>query len=479
MCISHRIAFLAILLGAYCCARLGAAPVAESNIPAGSRTASSAAQSGVPLRALSFLTFHTAPPVPSVESEHPTPADDEVILHAAVDEFRRGNIDQCRSHLRRAVVANPYLPPADLILAELYLDVGQPRQTHKILEKFAAANAKHPQLHLTFGRLALAEGRLTEALMHYEKMDEAGAPSDWGDAQVKGLARAIFEGKVQVAEQRASWNLAQSLLSQWVKQHPDDPMLRSRWARALVLAGDVRKGLEQFNVIYQQNNFSNRPETAVAAVYAQEGRFSEANRWFARALQSFQEDPRPHFAWSMALAFQDRWQEAEIHAAKAASLGVDSANLALLRGVIARALGKHVEAERYLSSILETSPEHREATYQLTMTLSAQPNETSRRRALTLARSAVANHPQSKSAQAALGVALIGMRRPDEAEDVLRDAAYQSYPEVLFIYGRLLVKNKKPESARRVAERLRERIGQPGVFVTRSAARKWIQVMLP
>jgi tetratricopeptide (TPR) repeat protein len=189
------------------------------------------------------------------------------------------------------------------MLAEFHLSAGNRSAARKLLEAAAAEGTSHPQLYLTFARLALAEGRLTEALLHFEKMEALGVPTGWPDSEKLQVEAAILEGKSMVAELRGNWEAAQSQLARLVELDPKNPGLRQRWAKALYLAGRENNAFEQFDIAYRQDNQLNRPEAAIGALLTRQGKFAEANRTFAKALDASPDDGALQFAWAMALMY--------------------------------------------------------------------------------------------------------------------------------------------------------------------------------
>ncbi len=51
--------------------------------------------------------------------------------------------------------------------------------------------------------------------------------------------------------------------------------------------------------------------------------------------------------------------------------------------------------------------------------------------------------------------------------------------DTLLTYGKVLADNKKLAEARLVADRLSQRVNEPGLFLTRSAAKQWMDSIQP
>jgi tetratricopeptide (TPR) repeat protein len=403
-------------------------------------------------------------------------AESEDVRGAAIAAFQAGDEAKCLSLLRDAVAENPNIGPPELTLAVLHLKQGDRNRALQLLEKVAAEDNDHPLLHLTFAQLALAEHRLTEAQMHYQKLEENGLPANWKEQDKNDLAIAILAGKATVAERRGNWEEAQKTLAQWLKLHADNPILRFRWGKALLNAGKESKAYEQFDIAYRQDNTLNRPEAAVGAEYTTRGEFAKANRWFAKALEAYPNDSSVHYAWAMSLLFQDRADEVDDHVRLAGAQGFETNKLDMLRGVVARTQGKHEQAAKHFAQVLKRAPDDREASYQLVLTWASTSDLEARRRALQLAASIAKAHPQSPTAIAALGIAQDAAGNSEEALKTLAPFARMSdaRPEVLLVLGRLLDATDRHAEAQRVAARLREQMDAPGIFVERGAAAQWL-----
>src|SRR5690606_20896485 len=141
-------------------------------------------------------------------------SSDDSLLAAAWSVYQQNDRAACLSKLRDLVAANPALPPPDLILVEFHLDAKRNNEARQLLETVAAEDDSHPQLFLSFGKLALSEGRLAEAQLHFEKMEQLGPPRTWNEDQKLQFDAAVLSGKAAVAERRGNWGRAQEYLAE-------------------------------------------------------------------------------------------------------------------------------------------------------------------------------------------------------------------------------------------------------------------------
>ena len=322
-------------------------------------------------------------------------------------------------------------------MVEFHLDAKRNAAARQLLETIAAEDDSHPQLFLSYGKLALSEGRLAEALLHFEKMEQLGPPRTWKEDQKLQFDAAVLSGKAAVAERRGNWGRAQELLAEFIQLDPQNVSLRQRWAKALALAGNERRALEQFDIAYRQDSHLSRPEVAIAGLHMSRGDLAKANRWFEQAVAAYPEDGAVRFAWSLALLMQNRPQEAQAEAKAAAKLGIDTPKLTTQLGVVAWALDDLVEAKKQLTAAAQKNPENYESRFQLVYLLSLASDRSDRQRALKLADEFFAAAPSAALAQLAMGAVRLGMGEAEGAYEILSGVSTQAEtrPDVLLLWG--------------------------------------------
>lgn len=393
----------------------------------------------------------------------------------ALRAYRLGDVDACLSHLRDAVAKKPTLPPPDLILAGFHLNAGRHRLAREQLERFAAEGPKHPQMFMAFSKLALAEGRLTDAWAHLEIAANLGPPLNWNETEKQWFQTTLVRRKTAIAEQRGNWTEAVQLLERLMQIDSKATQLRTRYATALFAAGQRGKALEQFDIAHRSNPRLNPPEVAMAVLSFRQGDVHAADRWYERAIEVHPDSPAAHLEWAIALLHQDRAEEAALHAQQAEKLGLQTAPLLVNRGMIDRQLGKATSAIALFQRALKAEPGHTEATRQLTLALAGQSDGETRAKAVELAASIAREEGASARDVATLAWVQFRAGQQEQAKESLERALASgpSHPESLYLLGRILVQTGDQRGPALV-RRLRERIGQPGLFVMRPAAMRWL-----
>jgi tetratricopeptide (TPR) repeat protein len=411
----------------------------------------------------------------------PTPTIQLPELEAASLAFKKGNLKDCVELLdaarQRTLAANAgELPPTNLMLARLHIAYGQVAKGRAMLEKVAVEHAGHPEVYLLFGNLAVNEGRLTDAMLHFERALAGSLPSDWKPEQILNLRRESFAGQARVSELREDWFRAQAALKQWSSDDPNNARIRDRLGAALFMLGREREAFDEFQTAARQDSSINPAEVSMAVMYARKRDFAKSREVFDVAMKKYPDDGRVAYEYSAMLLLNDDAEAAKTYSDKAAELGIDTEQLVMQRGLIARQLRNFAEAETHFGRILERSPSHFEAINQLAIVLAEQNDEAKQKRALQLAELNVRRLPDSSFALSTLGWVHYKLGNNAKAEQVLRMAGSKPSvrTETLYYLLRVLWENGQKEDARRVAERARTAFDEPGLFVLRAEAKQWM-----
>ena len=222
--------------------------------------------------------------------------------------YRNGQTEVCLSHLKDAVASKPTLPPPDLILAGFHLKAHRYQHARALLEQFAAAGSRHPQLFLSFAELALAERRWTDASAHLEIAENLGPPVNWNESEKRWFQSTILKHRTAIAEQRGNWQQAALLMEKWLQFEPD-PLLRRRYAIALFADGKSSQAFEQFDIAHRSDARLSPPEVAMGALSLRQGEVEAANDWYAKAIAAHPNNAAARLEWSISLLYQDRAKE--------------------------------------------------------------------------------------------------------------------------------------------------------------------------
>jgi tetratricopeptide (TPR) repeat protein len=345
------------------------------------------------------------------------------VLDQARAKFKQGQYEEALTLLKAARAKNVALPPAGLLLAELFLGNNLLSQGRSALEQAAIEEPDYPGIYLVFGTLALAENRFTDARLHFEKAATLASSEKWTPNQQRSFRLPCHMGMATLAENRQDWSAAQAALAGWLELDPRNGEARQRLARALLRNGDSQGAVKELETAVKDEPSLPPAAITMARLYTEQGDHKRAGQWMQYALKRDPRNPRVHLGMAAWLFEQGKAEEARRYADTAGGLAPDSRELKWLRGLIARRLKDYRQAETYFQALHDETPGDREASNQLALVLVEQPDKSKQSRALQLAEINARLQPDSPAALSTLGWVYYRLGRLDEAERVLQAAA--------------------------------------------------------
>jgi tetratricopeptide (TPR) repeat protein len=170
-------------------------------------------------------------------------------IQEGVRAFSLRDAQNAMVKLEAAYKTDPSLPPPSVILARLCFasnDQNVVNLGRGFLERAVNFNATSPEPYLLLGRLALTEGRLTDAELNFKKAQSLtpaapgaeavpGTVVGWSADRINTFLKEIHAGLVSVSEQRQQWETAKNELDAWIKLDPMDAMAKFRLGRVMFM----------------------------------------------------------------------------------------------------------------------------------------------------------------------------------------------------------------------------------------------------
>jgi tetratricopeptide (TPR) repeat protein len=396
-----------------------------------------------------------------------------VELDRAAESFKRGELDACLQQLGRAVETQPELPPAHALLAKLAFQYNQASLIRPALERAVVEGPDHPEVFILFGDVALLEGRLTDAAVHFEKARMLATAGGRFAAQKDRFDRLCHQGEASIAEGRGDWKSARSALEGWLKHEPANAPARHRLGKALFHLGHHGPAYQELKRASDEERTLEPASITMVWLYSREGDPTKAQEWMDFAIRS---DPRSHAirvglaAWLLG---QGRDEEALAHAGAAIQLDPRSIEARRLLGLAARARQDFARSEAVFRALVNESPNDAWARTQLALVLAEQDDQAKRRQALELAERTAREAPEAADTLSTLGTVYYRLRRLDEAEKLLRaivDSGRAS-SDATYILARLEADRGR---AAGVPTLLKSALDAPGLFIARNDARRWL-----
>ena len=248
------------------------------------------AQSG--LGAALMATGRIAEAIPRYEKAlEINPENAEALANLGAAFAQSGRLNEGILRLERAVALDPEFLGARANLGMALLQKGEPGQAAPHLEKAVALDPRSAPLQSSLGLALLGEGKPEEAILRFRKAI-ALAPNSV-EAHVS-LATALHQAG-RTAAALEEWRLV-------LRAVPDDVgvLAQAAWALATSPTASVRNGAEAVTLAERAVRLTGGREPSVldalAAAYAEAGRFPDAVRTAERALELARQQGNPALA---------------------------------------------------------------------------------------------------------------------------------------------------------------------------------------
>ncbi|HEV3122190.1 MAG TPA: tetratricopeptide repeat protein [Isosphaeraceae bacterium] len=395
-------------------------------------------------------------------------------IDQAIQSFASRQIDDSLKHFQDAVKAHPELPPAPVLLAKLALADQLLGLARSALERAAHEAPEFPDVYLQFGNLALLEGRVTDASLHFEKARSLLAGKGLSAEQKRRFEIASHQGKAAVAELRGDLNAARESITAWLALEPNGARARQRLGKALFGLKNYDEAYKELQQAFKDEPSLEQPALSMAWLYTRAGNLKKAEEWIAYAVKSLPSDARVHTDAAAWYVEQGRADDAKTQAEAAAKLDPKLVEAQKMLGLVARQRHDGLEAERVFQAMSLESPADNWARNQLALALAEQPDEAKRRRALELAELSVRQNPKAADALATLGTVYYRLKRLDDAEKVLQNVFESGKGDSDAAYVLALVAAEKG-NADKAEKLMKTALQAPGLFIYRKDAQQWLE----
>ena len=338
----------------------------------------------------------------------------------AIAAFKDRDFEGALKLLQEACKKNPDLPPAQIIMAQLFSRAKQANGVRQALERAVIAHPNDPQAYILLGEVALRSGRVTEADLLFLKAASLMKGFTESAERKKILEPGVYAGLASVAEARADWPGAQKYLEGWLQLTPDSVSAMQRLARALFQQKQAQGALEQLKAAAAADPKVLTPGARLALFYEQAGDHDAAKKWMTYALSVAKEDLRTRLVAAQWALDTGQLASAQTQAAAALQIDPTSMEAKVLRGVIALFNKDFKAAEADFEAAHLQSPGNFAASNNLALALIEQDDQAKKLRALEYAQSNARQYPKVAEAGSTFGWILYKLGKINEAEQVLR-----------------------------------------------------------
>lgn len=360
-------------------------------------------------------TTQPEPPPPILPAPKPTDA----AANSPEGLFQAGKYEAALKALDAAAKADPTHPPGRVALAELFAHSGQPAPARFHLEVAATEYPDHPAVFLLNGGFALAEQRMTDALLSFHHANDLAGNPKWSEDQMKRFVRDSRLGTASVFEMRQNWPAARDLLATVLTSNPKNTALRERYAVALFRCENPDAALKEFQTAFAENKQLDPPELQMARLWASRADDAKTEEWFRKALAADPKNLKPLREYASWLLNMNRANEAAPLLETARKLDPDSRETRTLQGVLARYQKNYPAAEALFETLFAENLNDTSAAWNLALALADSADATKRARSVAIAESEARKHQQTGEAYAVLGWCYFRNGRRPEAEQSL------------------------------------------------------------
>ncbi len=408
------------------------------------------------------------PPAPKVEPEKPATATSGE-FDSAMEKVREGKLDDALELIKTRSIKHPEWPPARIILARLLFASDQQPMARRALEQAAVDSSDHPEVFLTMGNLALAEGRLSDAQLNFIKARSLVGGGRFRDDIAGKYQRESHDGLAAVAEGRDDWKTAQAELLASLELEPKNGSTRQKLARTLFR---MDKTDEAFSMLEQAVKDSPQLEPAgvsMAWLWNQKGNPEKAAEWFGYAAKVEPKSPRPLLAHSAWLIDQGRSKEAAPLVEAALALDPKSREAKQMRALIDWHSRDLAAVEAALEPIHREEPTNTLVANLLALALIDQADPVKRTRGLKIAETTARRNPRSSESLATVGWGYYRVGQLDQAEKLIRASisGSRTTPDVAYYLARVLTDKALDQDATKLLE---SALKLPGAFAHRDDA---------
>ncbi len=401
------------------------------------------------------------------------------LVDLAIEQFGKGDLKAAMQSLQAAAQANPDLPPPRLMLARMMLATQQRAQARAMLELVVIESPAHPGAHVLFGEMALAEGRLTDAQLQFEKASEILASQPISAEQKDELETKTMSGLASVAESRADWSATREQLLKLQALQPRDATVPARLGRAHFELGQLDEARSAFQQAVDLDPAMEPAETSIGWLWAGRQDAAQASSWLEQGVKRHPTSAMAHFGLAMFRTEQENLEAARPSVEAAARLAPRDPRVQLLKALVAHRSGQYDEAAGLLQNLLAEQPANVDARNLLALTLADHPSPAQHPRAVEIAEQLVKQYPYREDLLPTLGWSYLKVGRVDDSLRIFQAATVngQARPNTAYFLASALAEKGQVDEARAMlSTSLQAPVGQ---FSRREEARARLQALSP
>jgi tetratricopeptide (TPR) repeat protein len=357
---------------------------------------------------------------------------------AAIDLFRQRRVKEARDLLTSLRVAQPKLPPAELLIAKLFILARQAQLAMQELELTVQKHPLDPEAFLILADGSLNERRVTAAEALYQKAQYLNGRFKENDKRKDNFDKRILFGLAAVNLSRQQWAAAETLLRSLLKLDPKSAGAYQRLATALFQQATPNNkkredAYDAFTAAARLDPKAIKPDVAMGQLFEQaaqeaqtagdKAKFNEyrqqATTYFERATKGSAADLNTFLAAATWALQTGQFKLARQYADAAMKKDPKSVQASFIAAVVARFMGDLDTAEKLLTEAWIDAPNSFPVSNQLALVLVESKDPQKQKRAYGLADNNAKMNQNNAEAASTLGWVLYRLDYKKEAGQVL------------------------------------------------------------
>ena len=330
-----------------------------------------------------------------------SPAGEALLL--AVDAFTQRKNDKAYVILEQAAASQSNFPPADLLMAGMYMLLKNQNNGLKLLQAAATKSPNDPAIYAAYGRLASAANRNVDAKVHFEKLYALLNQVELDEVSKAHYKKGYLEGMALTATRMNDHKQARLLCEQLLEIEPENENTLQLLATIAFQEDKFDEALTNLTKVRNKRPTARAPEAVIASWLARTGQKAKANQWYSKLPVKYADDPvvqLEYAAWAL--------NQEDIAAATAALAKVEAAGNATpaadnLKGKIAFFQRNFDDAVKIFKALHETNPKNPDYSNMYALSMIESESSTNKALANQLANKNWQDNPNNLAALGSLG----------------------------------------------------------------------------
>ncbi|MEE2826959.1 MAG: tetratricopeptide repeat protein [Planctomycetota bacterium] len=409
-----------------------------------------------------------------IPGEYPADSPQQQQLMELASAFVQLDAAAVDAATKKLAELDPNLPPQGLLLAGANFTVSNAAGGRAMLERAAIEYPEHPAISLAFSRLALSQGRLSDALALVEKSVRQMKTYQLSPVAARHYQLETIDAQQIIAQRQNRLQDALALVQQWEQLAANSPKMLLARAEIEFLKGNIEPSqnyLRKFRAVVPDS----RPtELVLANWFRQKGDDAGTEQWIKAAAANYPDNPVVQMelgSWSMSQGDFETAQKA-IGAAEAKQGEKPATDL--MKARIAFAQGDYPQAESMFAELYLQQPASFDISNMYVLSLAENEDVSKKQLAVQLAQRNLQGLPNNQIAQAALGWSLFKSGNSKDAKTLFARVTRMQRlpPEIAYYVAMILEQEGKRDQAKQL---LQSALQSKGLFLYRGQAKQMLE----